>query len=150
MPKVGDDGDRLMTPGEVATLFRVDPKTVTRWAAAGRIGSIRTPGGHRRFRESEVQALLENGAPILEGTYEYDNGVEELVDAARSVGYKDATIAQVQRSRGKPPRHVVSFTPGEPFVSEAFGPREGYVVGECAHAVARSEWNAGLRKCERC
>ena len=53
-----DTGDRLLTPGEVAALFRVDPKTVTRWAAAGRIGSIRTPGGHRRFRESEVRALL--------------------------------------------------------------------------------------------
>lgn len=50
--------ERLLTPGEVANLFRVDPKTVTRWATAGRIGSIRTPGGHRRFRESEVQALL--------------------------------------------------------------------------------------------
>lgn len=51
--------DKLLTPGEVAALFRVDPKTVTRWAAAGRLGSIRTPGGHRRFRESEVRALLE-------------------------------------------------------------------------------------------
>lgn len=51
--------ERLMTPGEVAAMFRVDPKTVTRWAAAGRIGSIRTPGGHRRFRESEVRTLLE-------------------------------------------------------------------------------------------
>ena len=51
-------GDRLLTPGEVAQLFRVDPKTVTRWASAGRLGSIRTPGGHRRFRESEVRALL--------------------------------------------------------------------------------------------
>lgn len=55
--------DRLLTPGEVAALFRVDPKTVTRWASAGRIGSIRTPGGHRRFRESEVRTLLE-GSPI--------------------------------------------------------------------------------------
>jgi excisionase family DNA binding protein len=42
----------------VAALFRVDPKTVTRWAAAGRIHSIRTPGGHRRFLESEVRNLL--------------------------------------------------------------------------------------------
>jgi excisionase family DNA binding protein len=50
--------ERLLTPGEVAEMFRVDPKTVTRWAAAGRIGSIRTPGGHRRFRESEVTRLL--------------------------------------------------------------------------------------------
>jgi excisionase family DNA binding protein len=50
--------ERLLTPGEVAALFRVDPKTVTRWASAGRIGSIRTPGGHRRFRESEVRSML--------------------------------------------------------------------------------------------
>jgi excisionase family DNA binding protein len=53
--------ERLLTPGEVATLFRVDPKTVTRWAASGRISSIRTPGGHRRFREAEVRELLEGG-----------------------------------------------------------------------------------------
>lgn len=53
-----DDGDGLLTSGEVAELFRVDPKTVTRWAAAGRIDSVRTPGGHRRYRESEVRALL--------------------------------------------------------------------------------------------
>lgn len=52
------ESERLLTPGEVALMFRVDPKTVTRWASAGRIGSIRTPGGHRRFRESEVSALL--------------------------------------------------------------------------------------------
>ena len=61
-----DTGDRLLTPGEVAALFRVDPKTVTRWAAAGRISSIRTPGGHRRFRESEVRALLEGEAELGE------------------------------------------------------------------------------------
>lgn len=53
-----DKNERLLTPGEVALMFRVDPKTVTRWASAGRIGSIRTPGGHRRFRESEVSSLL--------------------------------------------------------------------------------------------
>jgi excisionase family DNA binding protein len=54
--------ERLLTPGEVAAVFRVDPKTVTRWAAAGRISSIRTPGGHRRFRQSAVDALLNGGA----------------------------------------------------------------------------------------
>jgi excisionase family DNA binding protein len=55
--------ERLLTPGEVAVLFRVDPKTVTRWASAGRLGSIRTPGGHRRFREAEVRALLGGAGP---------------------------------------------------------------------------------------
>ncbi|MDQ3273526.1 MAG: BldC family transcriptional regulator [Actinomycetota bacterium] len=49
---------RLLTPGEVAKLFRVDPKTVTRWASSGRIRSIRTPGGHRRFHAHDVRALL--------------------------------------------------------------------------------------------
>ncbi len=48
----------LLTPGEVAALFRVDPKTVTRWAAIGRLSSLRTPGGHRRFRADEVRAAL--------------------------------------------------------------------------------------------
>jgi excisionase family DNA binding protein len=48
--------ERLLTPSEVAAIFRVDPKTVTRWANAGRLTSIRTPGGHRRYREAEVRA----------------------------------------------------------------------------------------------
>ncbi len=52
------DTERLLTPGEVAGLFRVDPKTVTRWAAAGRLGALRTLGGRRRYRESEVHGLL--------------------------------------------------------------------------------------------
>jgi excisionase family DNA binding protein len=65
---VEGSSERLLTPGEVAALFRVDPKTVTRWAAAGRISSIRTPGGHRRFRASEVHALLGGtGEPSLDG-----------------------------------------------------------------------------------
>ncbi len=50
--------DTLLTPSEVAALFRVDPKTVTRWAKSGKISSIRTLGGHRRYRESEVRQLL--------------------------------------------------------------------------------------------
>jgi excisionase family DNA binding protein len=52
------EGDALLTPAEVAALFRVDPKTVTRWARAGKLTSLRTLGGHRRYRESEVRALL--------------------------------------------------------------------------------------------
>jgi excisionase family DNA binding protein len=53
-----DHEEPLLTPGEVAILFRVDPKTVSRWARAGKIRSIKTAGGHRRFKESEVRRLL--------------------------------------------------------------------------------------------
>ena len=48
----------LLTPAEVAAAFRVDPKTVTRWAKAGKLSSIRTLGGHRRYLEAEVRAAL--------------------------------------------------------------------------------------------
>ena len=51
-------GEELLTPAEVAQLFRVDPKTVTRWARAGRLTCVRTLGGHRRFRADEVEAYL--------------------------------------------------------------------------------------------
>jgi len=57
-----DDGtsapDTLLTPAEVAAMFRVDPKTVTRWAKQGKLTSIRTLGSHRRYYAAEVQALL--------------------------------------------------------------------------------------------
>ena len=53
-----ENTERLLTPHEVAEMFRVDPKTVARWASNGWIGSIRTPGGHRRDRETEILALL--------------------------------------------------------------------------------------------
>ncbi|MBA3719184.1 MAG: BldC family transcriptional regulator [Nocardioidaceae bacterium] len=58
--------ESLLTPSEVAALFRVDPKTVTRWAKAGKLSSIRTLGGHRRYREDEVRALLTGSGGIPE------------------------------------------------------------------------------------
>jgi len=51
--------EELLTPSEVAAMFRVNPKTVTRWARAGRISYIKTLGGHRRFKASEIRRLLE-------------------------------------------------------------------------------------------
>ena len=54
----GQEVEVLLTPSEVAALFRVDPKTVTRWAKAGKLTPIRTLGGHRRYRKSEVENLL--------------------------------------------------------------------------------------------
>lgn len=58
MSATQEETDTLLTPAEVAALFRVDPKTVTRWANAGKISSIRTLGGHRRYRRDEVEELL--------------------------------------------------------------------------------------------
>ncbi|WP_168583176.1 BldC family transcriptional regulator [Gephyromycinifex aptenodytis] len=69
-----ESSEALLTPAEVAALFRVDPKTVTRWAVAGKLASLRTLGGHRRYRAAEVYALLAEaggqGAPAREAAPE--------------------------------------------------------------------------------
>ena len=57
-PDVDDGSDPLLTPAEVAKLFHVDPKTVTRWAQDGKLSCMRTLGGHRRYRRDEVHELL--------------------------------------------------------------------------------------------
>ena len=63
-----DDLGPLMTPGEVAKLFHVNPKTVTRWARSGKITSVRTLGGHRRYLQREIEALLNPGHGPTPGT----------------------------------------------------------------------------------
>ena len=60
-PRTGDrDGDgRFLRTSEVAILFQVSERAVTDWARKGRIRSMRTPGGHRRYPASEVRSLLQ-------------------------------------------------------------------------------------------
>lgn len=59
--------ERLLTSKEVAALFRVDPKTIVRWARTGALAAVRTPGGRLlRFPESGVQAALTNGIVDLQ------------------------------------------------------------------------------------
>lgn len=48
----------LITPREVAALFCVNPKTVTRWVVAGHLTAYRTLGGHRRFSRAQIEHLL--------------------------------------------------------------------------------------------
>lgn len=68
----------LLTPAEVAALFRVDPKTVTRWAKAGKLTAIKTLGGHRRYRQSEVQSLLKAVSPSISNTQPSTNESDEM------------------------------------------------------------------------
>lgn len=51
----------LLMPAQVAAMFHVDPRTVTRWAKAGLIRSVTTPAGTRRYYKAEVRALLNGG-----------------------------------------------------------------------------------------
>lgn len=51
--------DPILSPREVAAMLGVHPKTVTRWAKDGKITAVRTLGGHRRYRASEVRRVME-------------------------------------------------------------------------------------------
>jgi excisionase family DNA binding protein len=51
--------DQLLTPAEAAKLRRVSPRSLRRWNALGLLEAERTPGGHRRYRLSEVRSLSE-------------------------------------------------------------------------------------------
>jgi len=87
-------GEELLTPAEVAAVFRVDPKTVTRWAKAGKLRSLRTLGGHRRFYRSEVDALMRGeqipGTALWAVRYTRDGG--QRIRACASDGHARAVL----------------------------------------------------------
>jgi excisionase family DNA binding protein len=58
---------RFLLPGEVADVFGVSPKTITRWAKEGRLPFRKTLGGHRRFDPeviSDLAASLVKEVPV--------------------------------------------------------------------------------------
>lgn len=57
--------DALLTPAEVADLFQVAVRTVSRWVHEGKLTAMRTPGGKLRFSRAVVQAHLDGTAERL-------------------------------------------------------------------------------------
>jgi excisionase family DNA binding protein len=67
LDELGKDGEwpeslrgRLLRTSEVALLFQVSERAVTDWARRGRIPSVKTPGGHRRYPADEIWTLLKS------------------------------------------------------------------------------------------
>jgi excisionase family DNA binding protein len=112
--------DGLLTPAEVAAILFVDPKTVTRWARAGKLEAIRTPGGHRRYQRSDVLAIMagqhqsqsgarpstsQTGSPLQgESRTELDDGAR--VDASAA----EETAAALEAAADEALRAVVAMT----------------------------------------
>lgn len=103
----------VLTPGQVADLFAVDPKTVTRWAQAGRLVSITTLGGHRRFSREQIDAIrtgsVSTGTPRphrdqRDGLTGHTVSIERLtVAAARKAGTPELSnqVVIVERTDGR-------------------------------------------------
>lgn len=58
MPQAESPGDLLTAP-EVAARLHVTDETVRAWAKSGKLTHIVLPSGGRRFRRSDVDAILE-------------------------------------------------------------------------------------------
>ncbi len=106
-----------MTPGEVAAVFRVDPKTVTRWAKTGKLDSIRTLGGVRRYYADQVAGFLAAGSRTASQPGTPDHGsAAPLPDAA-------ATPARPDHPTRPPAQHGHADETG-PWVTAAPPPHE--------------------------
>jgi excisionase family DNA binding protein len=57
-PATADDLEVLLRTTEVARRLQVSARTVLAWAQAGKLPSILTPGGHRRYPVQGVEQVL--------------------------------------------------------------------------------------------
>ena len=53
-----DDGREWLTLGQAAAFLGAAQSTVRKWADSGRLPAFYTPGGHRRFRRTDLEAFL--------------------------------------------------------------------------------------------
>lgn len=89
-----------LTPAEVAARFRVDPKTVSRWAKSGKLkAAFLTLGGHRRFREADVLALLSSsGPPRFQVRYWVPGGDGQMPSVRGTYTSRDAADAALEKA----------------------------------------------------
>lgn len=66
MKALGDARGRWLSLGEAASRLGVDEATLRHWADTGKIRTFRTPGGHRRFLERDLEALIRRDTPRVE------------------------------------------------------------------------------------
>ena len=78
--------NELLTPSEVAGLFRVEPKTVSRWAKEGKIWPLRTPSGRHLYRAREIRTLI--SASELEGIVDVTDTRPEIIDIRDQLGIR--------------------------------------------------------------
>jgi excisionase family DNA binding protein len=107
--KMTDNLPAPLTPGEVARMFRVDPKTVTRWSNSGRLPAIRTMGGHRRYRLDDVLPYI---GPFLPDGVQVEGGTEAArpwtTQEETYVCRDDLSLIDVARRLDRPLEAVVT------------------------------------------
>ncbi len=84
--------DRWLPLGEAASELGVDEATLRHWADAGQIRTFRTPGGHRRFLERDLRALMQREVPRVEDLADLvERRVKKLLSRAPARPLHDRT-----------------------------------------------------------
>ncbi len=83
--------EKMLTSHQVAKLLNVWPHTLRRWEREGKLKPLRTPGGHRRYKESQIMALI--GEEITE------RGTKQCAVYARVSTAKQAEAGNLQRQK---------------------------------------------------
>lgn len=55
----------IITTAQAAKILGVSPRTAQLWTESGVIPNWKTPGGHRRMFEADVQAILQRGGEVV-------------------------------------------------------------------------------------
>lgn len=101
----------LLSTTEVAQLAGVGPTAVKRWAEAGLLRCVRTPGGHRRFPRGEVEAFLRTRGE--EPAVDREPWVGALLDAGDPLALEALLLAERSRQGAW---HRVADTAGQALV----------------------------------
>lgn len=97
------DGDRWLTLGQACRLLNVDESTLRRWADAAQVRTFRTPGGHRRFAEGDVRAIM-NGRASKQFADVGDLATRRIRQQLHRKGHGDwyDTVDEAQREKLRP------------------------------------------------
>jgi excisionase family DNA binding protein len=107
----------------------VDESTLRRWADSGHVRAFRTPGGHRRFAESEIQALLSGGGH----------------DGQRYRELGDLAVSRIRRQLHRRPAQEASwYTTVDETGRERLRPLGRRVAALAAEYLGRRSRRAGL------
>ena len=94
MKNLIDADDRLLTRAEVAEIFQVSPSTITRWAEAGKLPSVKTRGGHHRY---EARAVMELARYLIPEKIEQKEIEMEQTLVKVPTMYGDHHVIEVRR-----------------------------------------------------
>ncbi|HEX2193500.1 MAG TPA: helix-turn-helix domain-containing protein [Candidatus Limnocylindria bacterium] len=136
-----DPDDPWLALGAAARLVGVGPDTLRRWADSGKVESFTTPGGHRRFLRSSLEAMV--NAPRR-----HRYGVERLTGSAGTIsGDVHRRVARAGDARRQP--WQARLNPEQRAEFRRWGQRTFSLVLEYVGARRRSERELLLGEAEK-